>query len=95
MKNAFNCLRRDTFLTVIRNRVPELYKLLWQAYSSPSALSFGEEVLRSETGILQGDPFGPAMFALGMDEVARRVGSEFNVWYLDEAALEDKLERVL
>ena len=95
MKNAFNCLRRDTFLTVIRNRVPELYKLLWQAYSSPSALFFGEEVLRSETGIQQGDPFGPAMFSLGIDEVARRVESEFNVWYLDDAALMDTPERVL
>ena len=95
MKNAFNCLRRDTLLTVIRNRVPELYKLLWQAYSSPSALFFGEEVLRSETGIQQGDPFGPAMFALGIDEVARRVESEFNVWYLDDAALGDTPERVI
>ena len=28
------------------------------------------------------------MFALGIDEVARRVESEFNVWYLDDAALE-------
>jgi len=95
MKNAFNCLRRDTFLTVIRNRVPELFRFMWQAYSSSSALFFGEEVLRSETGIQQGDPFGPAMFALGIDEVARRVQSEFNVWYLDDAALGDTPERVL
>ena len=95
MKNAFNCLRRDALLDVIRNRVPELFKFLWQAYSSPSALFFGEEVLRSETGIQQGDPFGPAMFALGIDEVARRVQSEFNVWYLDDAAIGDTPERVL
>ena len=28
MKNAFNCLRRDALLDVIRNRVPELFKFL-------------------------------------------------------------------
>ena len=48
---------------------------------------FGEEGFASETGILQGDPFGPVLFALTIDEAVRGVQSEFNVWYLDDATL--------
>ena len=82
MRNAFNSLRRDSFLSVARVRTPGLYSLLWQAYSSPTRLFFGEEGFASETGIQQGDPIGPALFALSVDEAARGVQSEFNVWYL-------------
>ena len=48
----------------------------------------------SETGIQQGDPIGPALFALSVDEAARGVQCEFNVWYLDDATLGDSPERV-
>ena len=94
MRNAFNSLRRDTFLSVARVRTPGLYKLLWQAYSSPTRLFFGEEGFASEAGIQQGDPIGPALFALSVDEAARGVQSEFNVWYLDDATVGDSPERV-
>lgn len=94
MRNAFNCLRRDAFLSVARARTASLFKLLWQAYSTPSTLFFGEERLVSETGIQQGDPFGPALFALTVDEAARGVQSEFNAWYLDDATLGDSPEKV-
>ena len=70
-----------------RVRAQGLYSLLWQAYSKSSALFFGEDVLRSEEGIQQGDPFGPALFALGLDELTREVDSGFNVWYPDDLTL--------
>ena len=48
----------------------------------------------SETGIQQGDPIGPTLFALSVDEsAARGVRSEFNVWYLNDATLRDSPER--
>ena len=71
-----------------------LKHLLWQAYSSPTRLFFGEEGFASETGIQQGNPFGPALFALSVDEAARVVESEFNVWYLDDVTLGYSPERV-
>ena len=40
MRNAFNSLRRDSFLSVARVRTPGLYSLLWQACSSPTRLFF-------------------------------------------------------
>ena len=94
MRNAFNSPRKDSFLSVARVRTPCLYNLLWQAYSSPTRLFFGEKGFASETGIQQGDPIGPGLFALSVDEAARGVQSEFNVWYLDDATLGDSPERV-
>ena len=85
MRNAFN--REGYLLESARLRAQGLYSLLWQTYSNSSALFFGEDVLRSEEGIQQGDPFGPALFALGLDELTREVESDFNVWYLDDATL--------
>ena len=84
MRNALHSLRRDSFLSVVRVRKPGLYSLLLQSYSSPTRLFFGEEGFASETGIQQGAPIGPALFALSVDEAARDVQSEFNVWYLDD-----------
>ena len=54
----------------------------------------GEEGFASETGIQQGDRIGPALFALSVNEAARGVQSEFNVWYLDDATLGDSPEKV-
>ena len=56
MRNAFNSLRRDSFLSVACVTTPGLYNLLWQAYSSPTRLFFDEEGFASYTGIKQGDP---------------------------------------
>ena len=81
--NAFNTLRRDSFLSVARVTTPALCSLLWQAYSSPTRLFFSEEGFASETGIRQGGTIGPALFALSVDEEARGVQSKFNVWCLD------------
>ena len=94
MRNAFNSLRRDSFLSVARVRTPGLYNLLWQAYSSPTRLFFGDEGFASETGIQQGDPIGHALIALSVDEAARGVQSEFNVWYLEYATFGNSPERV-
>ena len=94
MRNAFNSLRRVLYLSVARVRTPGLNNLLWQGYSSSTRLFFGEERIALETGIQQGDPIGPALFAISVDEAARGVQSEFNVWYLDDATLRDSQERV-
>ena len=82
MRNAFNSLRRDSFLSVACVRTPGIYNLLWQAYSSAARLCFGEEVFASETSIQQGDPIGPALFALSVDEAARgfSLNSMCSIW---------------
>ena len=94
MRNTFNSLRKDSFLSVARVRTPGLYSLLWQANSSPIRLFFGEVEFASETCIQKGDPIGPTLFALSVDEAARGVLSAFNVRYLNNATLGDYPERV-
>lgn len=41
----------------------------------------------SATGIQQGDPVGPALFSLAIDELVRSLDAEFNVWYLDDGTI--------
>ena len=48
----------------------------------------------SATGIQQGDPFGPALFSLGTDKVAREIDTELNVWYLDNGTMGDTTMKV-
>jgi len=94
MANAFNSIRRDVFLAAARDKAQGIYRLLWQAYSEPSTLFYGNTNLVSATGIQQGDPFGPALFSLGIDSLTRRVNTEFNVWYLDDGTIGDSPEKV-
>ena len=94
MKNAFNTIRRDTFLQAVRERVPGLYRLLWQAYSRPTPLYFGTVRIQSATGLQQGDPCGPAVFSLGIDAAVREVQSAFNMWYLDDGSIGGSVDTI-
>ncbi|KAF0306974.1 Retrotransposable element SLACS protein [Amphibalanus amphitrite] len=87
MRNAFNSIRRDHFLHQVRERVPSLFHLLWQAYSAPTPLFYETATITSATGLQQGDPCGPAVFALAIDQVARGVTAPFNCWYLDDGTI--------
>ena len=70
MKNAFNTTRRDHFLKACFLRASTLYQLAHHAYAAPSDLLFGSDIIQSQTGIQQGDPLGPLLFALGVEKVA-------------------------
>ena len=87
MKNAFNAVRRDTFLRAVRTRVPSLYRLMWQAYSVSNPIYFGTAKVESSTSLQQGDPAGPAVFSLAIDAVIRESTAAFNSWYLDDGAI--------
>ena len=95
MANAFNSIRRDVFLAEAKRRSPGLYRMLWQAYSGSSILFYGGTNLVSATGIQQGDPFGPALFSMGIDSLVQRLEAEFNVWYLDDGTIGDSPEKVI
>ena len=43
----------------------------------------------------QGDPAGPAAFALAVDEIASAVASPLNVWYLNDATIGGPIESVV
>ena len=94
-KNAFNSIHRDVLLKVVRDLFPEIYPFVWQCYSSPSTLFFGEFVLQSATGVQQGDPLGPALFNLAIHSLISGLSSDLNIWYLDDGTISGKIEDVL
>jgi len=46
--NAFNCLHRDSMLSVVLEFAPELYSFCHLAYSKSSFLKFGPHILLSD-----------------------------------------------
>ena len=102
MRNAFNSVNRAHILETCARRCPEISKLAGLSYGRPSTLLIGNTIISSSTGVQQGDPLGPLLFALSVDDIARSARCELNVWYLDDATLggpadtvTDDLRRIL
>jgi len=79
VKNAFNSIRRDKVLQAAHTHLPEIYPFIWDCYSSKTSLFHGDFHLDSATGVQQGDPLGPALFALAIHGVTSEVKSDLNV----------------
>jgi len=66
VENAFNSIHHDTVLQAAQTHFPEIYPFIWDCYSSKTSLCHGEFCLDSAIGVQQGDPLGPALFALAI-----------------------------
>lgn len=95
VKNAFNSVDRGVLLGEIKRVVPSLYSFLWQCYSAPTKLLYGENPLSSAVGCQQGDPLGPAIFSLAIHPIISKLKSKFNIWYLDDGTLGGAVTEVL
>ena len=95
MMNAFNSVRRDHVLQTCLDRTTEIAKLSFLAYSKPSSVIAAGHLITSSTGVQQGDPISPLLFALAVDQIASGVDSELNIWYLDDATIGGSPESVL
>ena len=69
--------------------------MVWQSYSQPSNLYFNEHIIPSMEGVQQGDPLGPFLFSLGIQDLINSCKSQYNCWYLDDGTLGDSAEVVL
>ncbi|XP_063366199.1 uncharacterized protein LOC134654659 [Cydia amplana] len=95
VKNAFNSLNRDILLSEVKSHIPEIYNYLLHCYGDPSKLMYHSHELSSEVGCQQGDPLGPAIFSLGINQIIKNLSSKFNVWYLDDGTLGGDVDSVL
>ena len=95
IKNAFNSIHRSAFLTCVREKCPQIYPLLYQAYSSTNPLYYRTTKIESRSGLHQGDPLASLSFALTINEAVSRISCPFNLWYLDDGTLGGELELVL
>jgi hypothetical protein len=93
--NAFNTLRRDRMLLVIREELPELFPFISSCYSGQSFLRFGKYTLMSDEGPQQGDPLGPLLFCLTVMALVKRIKSQCNIWYMDDGAIGDNVDALL
>lgn len=94
-KNAFNSVERDILLNAIKVKAPSIYPYIWQCYSNPSFLYYGENQILSLVGAQQGDPLGPLVFSLAIHPMINEITTELNVWYLDDGTLGDDPEITL
>jgi hypothetical protein len=98
--NAFNTLDRSHLFKEIREHLPGLSTFVEWSYRSHSLLFFGDSVLTSETGLQQGDPLGPLLFAVGIQSMVFQIDDEvpgllINEWYLDDGMFVGSYEEIL
>ena len=86
-KNAFNTVRRNAILHKVKESLPQIFPSVFQAYPQPTDLFFGKERLLSKEGVQQGDPLGPLLFLLAIQDLISDCDSKFNMWYLDDGTL--------
>ena len=64
--NAFNCVRRDSFLEAVSSHIPAVYPYVHAAYSETSFLGYEGHAIQSAEGVQQGDPLGTIAFLSGI-----------------------------
>jgi len=92
--NAFNSLRRDQMIKMVRSHLSPALNFVLSAYASPSFLCFNDQVIPSAEGVQQGDPLGPLLFCLTLQPIINQMSSPLNVWYMDDGTLGGTLEEV-
>jgi ribonuclease HI len=97
MTNAFNRCRRGLLLPLARRHFPDLAGYVEAAYGMPSSLFWGDVVLTSASGVQQGDPLGPLLFALLLADLWENTGRpelplDLLAWYLDDGIFAGDLD---
>ena len=92
-KNAFNCMGRRAIYNKMSRLFPLLNKFIYWAYgtATPIYASDGTFLFYSETGVKQGDPLGPLLFAAGLQDILSSLHVQFPgvtvLAYLDDITI--------
>lgn len=86
VKNAFNEVRGEVVLQEVKEKIPEIFKFVEQCYKFPTNVYYGKNLILSRRGVQQGDPLGPALFCLAIQNIfwsLQLLNLDINLWYLD------------
>ena len=96
--NAFNMVDRTILLREVSIRCPSIYQWVQFLYAQPARLYVGDTCIGAYTGVQQGDPLGPLLFALVLHPLVLQVEEHcsvpFHAWYLDDGTIIGKAEEV-
>ena len=68
---------------------------VYQCYAYESSLLFGsQDIINSKEGVQQGDPLGPFLFSLAINDLVKSCESPLNLWYLDDGTLGGSVSEV-
>ena len=94
MSNAFNRVSRQAVLDECSLFFPELLPWVSWCYDSHSILWHPKGTISSQSGVQQGDPLGPMLFALVLRKLVSSIEADdgcfdlsLNLWYLDDGVL--------
>jgi hypothetical protein len=100
--NAFNRIGRASFLKLLHGseEFGGLYQWVQACYGASSSLLFGDHEIASLAGVQQGDPLGPLLFSLVLQQLVLKVKAAvpdlvLDVWFLDDGTLIGKTDDVL
>jgi hypothetical protein len=85
-ENAFNSISRDAFMTQIILFFPQIATWINYTYGCEAFMFTGNEIIKSKTGVQQGDPLGPLLFSLAIHPLLLKLKniSTGIVSYLDD-----------
>ena len=95
ISNAFNTANRHLMGQVVAELCPEMAPWFNTCYGQHSPVIVDGHVILSQTGVQQGDPLGPAFFAMAIHPVIHQLLQKENllwhIWYLDDGVLVGRL----
>ena len=92
--NAFNCVRQDLILDSIATNIPEIYRLVYSAFSFEPVLTFGSHEILSSEGAHQGDPLGSLEFCESIHPLLLKLHSSIKIGFMDDLTLSGDLHTV-
>ena len=78
-ENAFNEVSRQRFLDIILLRFPAIYPWVSFCYSIGAPLFVQRDIIYATTGVQQGDPLGPVLFALVLHPFLQHLRDVFSL----------------
>ncbi|XP_026409911.1 uncharacterized protein LOC113305503 [Papaver somniferum] len=89
--NAFNLVDRTTMLLEVCKLCPSISPWVEYLYGQPARLYVGDYYIYPSTGVQQGDPLGPLLFALELHRLIENINEQCSLslqaWYLDDGTI--------